>query len=128
MLRAWIALAGLLAVASAGCTAPQPGEPVLVEEERTLEPDGFLEVNLEMNATDAVTAAFEAQEPVAWDVHSHREGEVVLHDEGRAATGTVAFEAPSGGTYSLLWENDGDEPVELSATVRGQATVISLVP
>ncbi len=114
----------------AGCTTspPPPGQPVLWEDERRLGPDRFVEVNLELNESASVTARYQADAAVAWDVHSHEQGQVRIHDEGESAEGTITFEAPHAGTFSILWENRGQAAVDLSVTVRGDATVDSIAP
>lgn len=61
---------------------------------------------------------FDASAPLAWNVHSHPGGEVVIHDEGTAAEATVPFTPPSAGTYSYRWENKGAAAVELTIRLR----------
>lgn len=117
----------VLAVASAGC-ASEPSPEVLVEEERTLERGEFFEVDLEMDAGWEVDASYTANGTVGWNVHSHEDGEVVVHDEGAGTDGTITYEAPDEGTYSLLWQNRDEAPVELSVTVRGQADAVNVAP
>lgn len=114
----------------AGCATspPPPSQPVLWEDERRLGPDRFVEVNLEMNESASVTARYQADAAVAWDVHSHEQGQIRLHDEGESAEGTITFEAPNAGTFSILWENRGEDAVDLSVTVQGDATVDSITP
>lgn len=114
----------------AGCATspPPPDQPVLWEDERRLGPDRFVEVNLEMNESASVTASYQADAAVAWDVHSHAQGQVRVHADGQAAEDTIAFEAPHAGTFSILWENRGQAAVDLSVTVRGDATVDSITP
>lgn len=117
----------VLAVTSAGC-ASEPSAETLVDEERTLERGEFLEVDVEIDAGGEVRASYSANGTVGWNVHSHEDGEVVVHDEGAGTNGTIAYQAPDQGTYSLLWQNRDADPVELSVTVRGQARVVNVAP
>lgn len=115
-----------LVAAVAGCASPS--DDPLVQQERSLGPNGFLEVNLEMDGNATVEATYEANASIAWDVHSHASGEVSVHDAGEGETGTIRFTAPASGAFSILWENEGSERVTLSITVTGGARVDSVLP
>lgn len=117
----------VLAVASAGCASDSSAE-ILLDEERTLERGEFFEVDLEIDAGEEIRASYTANGTVGWNVHSHEDGEVVVHDEDAGTDGTITYEAPDGGTYSLLWQNREADPVQLSVTVSGQATVANVTP
>lgn len=117
----------VLAVTSAGCASDPSGE-ILLDEERTLERGEFLEVDLEIDAGEEVRASYTANGTVGWNVHSHEDGEVVVHDEGAGTDGTITYEAPDEGTYSLLWQNRDADPVVLSVNVTGQARIVNVAP
>jgi len=82
-----------------------------------LGPGQFAEVNIDMPGDGALRAAFRANAPVRWDVHSHPEGGVVIHQEGEGDEGAVEFRALAAGMYSCLWRNEGAEPVDLIVSV-----------
>lgn len=127
-----LTLAGLAVLVLAGCTSgPAPADdraPVVHAGEHTVDPGGFVEVNLAMNASAEVSASFEADAPLAWDVHSHDGQRVLVHDNGTAANGTINLQAPEEGVYSLLWENRRDAATTVSVTVRGSATLAGIAP
>jgi len=100
----------------------EPAEPVeagppLVARNFEIAPGKFAEANLELPAGVAVTAAFRADGAVEWNVHSHPEGGVAIHQEGTAADGKIQFTAEAAGGYSWLWTNKGDQPVNLIVSI-----------
>lgn len=92
-------------------------------------PAGFVEVNVNMDVGDTMTATYETDgAALRWDVHSHP-SEVVIHDEGVASSGVIAFTAPEYAQFSVLWENLGAAPIVLSVTVEvtGTAEIASWI-
>lgn len=119
-------LAALVLSGCAGGSDEDQGD--LVSRSWTLAPGAWAEVDLRMSAGARVDAVFGAQAPLAWDVHSHGQDGVRQHHSGTAATGTIRFEAPAAGVYSLFWENRGRTTTRLDITVTGDADVERIVP
>lgn len=87
---------------------------------KALELRAFYEVNLILEEGAAFSFSYNASAPVAWDIHSHPPEGVKYWEEGEGATGSASFTAPSRDVFSILWENTGALPVELSFEVRGK--------
>lgn len=119
----------IVPLALVGCL--EDGREPVVEREETIEPGSFVELNLRMaegGQIDYRWSTSPARE-VAFDVHSHpSQGEVVYHERANATEGSGTFTASSEGTYSLLWENPTDEPVDVTAHVDGDAELASIQP
>lgn len=92
----------------------------LVRQTATLRTPGFNEVNVIMEANATFTFAFNASGDVKWDVHSHPPGGVKYWDQGVSASHAGAFTAPERGIYSLLFQNQGPVPVEITFEMRGR--------
>jgi hypothetical protein len=103
-------------------------------EKKFFVPKGlFAEVNLQMPAGSEALADYVVEDggSIEWNVHSHKNEETVVHDEGDGAKGNLAFRAPEDGVYSYLWENKkGKRPVVLKVklTLSGGARVHSVTP
>lgn len=126
---ALLALVASLA-ALAGCSQPPAAPADTFEREVDLAPGSFVEVNLAMN--DSAELAYRwstaPEATIAFDVHSHAGDEVRYHERANASSREGSFTAPSGGTYSLLWENTADEEVTVEVEVEGEFRVDSVVP
>ena len=91
----------------------------VVRQTASLGTPGFNEVNVIMEANATFWFDFNATGPVKWDVHSHPPGGVKYWQQGRDASKAGSFTAPERGIYSLLFQNDGVAPVELTFEMRG---------
>ena len=83
-------------------------------------PGEFAELNLELPAASTVSVHFRADAPLDWNVHSHPDGEVKIHDSGSAADAEVPFTSTGADVYSYLWENHGDAAVTLHVWKTGE--------
>jgi hypothetical protein len=124
--------AALTLVAACGGGAAGPdGQTGPIDRHASIAAGAYLELNVDMPASSALTATFTGTAPVVWDVHIHPGGNVVILQQGEQATGTIDV-APSdrGGAYSLQWENKGAAAIELDLHVdlSGGASVISWLP
>ena len=117
-------------VVSPAPAAEPPPESTIVARNFAIDPGNFAEVNLDLQKGGDITAAFQGDGPVAWNVHSHPEGGVAIHQEGVDASGQIEFEAPSTGGYSVLWTNNGDQVVNLivSLEIKPGGQIVSWVP
>lgn len=100
---------------------PVPGQRNL-EESLALAAKGFAEVNFLMEANETVRYQWRLAEgapAAAFNVHSHENGQVIVHNETRGATGTGSFTAPKRGVYSLLWENEAGPDTVANLTMAG---------
>lgn len=95
-------------------------EDNLVRQTATLRTPGFNEVNVIMEENATFTFAFNATGDVKWDVHSHPPGGVKYWDQGTGASHAGSFTAPARGIYSLLFQNQGAVPVEITFEMRGK--------
>lgn len=91
-----------------------------------LGPGDFAELNLIMEEGATINFTFAAAGgTVAWNLHSHEDGELKIHQEGAgAAEHADAFTAPKREIYSLLFESEST-PVTLSYDVTGAFRVHS---
>lgn len=85
----------------------------------------FYEVNLILEEGASFAFAFNSSAPVRWDIHSHPPEGLKTWDHGEGATGAASFQAPARAVYSVLWENPGALPVDLSFEVTGEFRVHS---
>jgi hypothetical protein len=120
----------LALAACGGSTVGPDGQTGPIDRHLTVAARKSAEVNLDMPAGSRVTATYTASAPVAWNVHSHPGDQVVIHQEGVDATGTLEVAPATGSAYSLLWENQGEAAIELDLHVEldGGASVISWLP
>lgn len=123
-------LSAVVVAALGGCLSAD-GPATTIERERAVDPGSFVEANLAMNHSAELTYRWSTSPSaeVAFDVHSHpSRGEVAYHDRYNASEGEGSFTAPSEGTYSLLWENRGEEPVTVSFHIAGDVELVSTAP
>lgn len=79
----------------------------------------FYEVNLILEQDASFRFSYNASDSVNWDVHSHPPEGLKEWETGAGTTAEYAFTAPHRDVYSILWENPGALPVDLSFEVRG---------
>jgi hypothetical protein len=115
-----------------GCSTPRPVASVVsdpapalsLERRETVAPGKGLEVNLVFDAGGGATAVFHATGALfEWNVHSHPEGGLVIHEKGSGSDGRITFRAKTKGVYSFAWENLGAEAASLEVTVTGDPNV-----
>lgn len=112
---AWLAACALVA----GCADDAP----VAEGSVTVTVAGFQEVDLEMDAGDRITFEWRADNPLAFNIHSHDEaGGVTEHQTASGTSGGGGFTAPATGVYSLFWSTQA-APAGLHYEVRGEARV-----
>lgn len=111
----WLVLGAVLLSSGTGLARTDAGQP-------TLDPGGFEERNVRMDADWSVTYNWSADAAVYFDVHSHQGAEVTYHVQNRSTDGTVGtFTAPSRRVYSVYWENRGQQdPVALTWSLDGR--------
>lgn len=111
-----------------GCLDGEPSPTDVLERSFAIEPDGFAEVNLRMDRNASIRYDWTVEDgtSVRFDVHSHENDRVVVHEQTRAASGSGSFQAPEDGTFSLMWENTGDQPVRVSTHVEGTFELASV--
>lgn len=95
---------------------PQDNEVVKTLE---LGQASFYEVNLILEQNASFRFSYNASDAVNWDVHSHPPEGLKEWETGSGTTAEYAFTAPHRDVYSILWENPGALPVELSFEVHG---------
>lgn len=106
-------LVGLLLTAGAVSARTADGEP-------TIEPGAFEEFDLRMDAGWTIDYHWSADAPLHFNIHSHPGSRVEYHVEDGPVNGSEGrFEAPDRRTYSLLWENRGDQPVATTWGIDG---------
>lgn len=128
-----LALAASLALAAvgfAGCAEEGAPAATSLDREETIAPGGFFEANLAMNESAEIAYRWSTspETAVGFDVHSHEGGEVRYHEQASAAWGEGSFTAPEQGTFSLLWENTAEDPVEVAIHVEGDFALASVAP
>lgn len=115
--------AALVVLALCACGGPPSSvatDSRIADLSRTFDlgPGDFAEANLVLPAGGTVRATFDAASvAVAWNVHSHPGDQVVMHDQGTAATRIIEFTAPAAGPFSLMWENTAGAATTLSVTL-----------
>lgn len=85
----------------------------------------FYEVNLILEEGASFSFSFNASAPVRWDIHSHPPEGLKEWETGEGTSGAAEFTAPSRDVFSILWENPGALPVELSFEVYGNFRIHS---
>jgi hypothetical protein len=102
----------------------------LVARNFAIAPGGYAECNLQLAAGVQVTATFRGDGPLAWNVHSHPDGGLAIHQEGVAPSGAIVFTSVEAGGYSYLWKNTGKTAVNLivSMELPDGATIASWQP
>lgn len=124
--------AGLLlaTVALAGCMDGSAPPTNTFDREASIAPGGFFEANLAMDESAEIVYRWSTspETTVGFDVHSHAGDEVRHHEQASAASGQGAFTAPEEGTFSLMWENPAEDPVEVTIHVEGAFELVSEAP
>lgn len=113
----------------AASTTPAPADPWM--RRWVVAPGDMAEINVELAAGDTMAATFSTDgAALAWNVHSHRGDEAIIHDEGSDAAGTLRHTANEAGMVSFLWMNRGTTPVALriELVLGGTARVDSTHP
>lgn len=96
------------------------GEPYgPIEQTYTVDPQDFVEINLNMVPGDTFTFDWQADGELVFNVHYHADGETERPIEHTGTELTGNFTAPRTQVYSLLWSNEGALPVEVTASVDG---------
>lgn len=96
------------------------GEPFgPIERTYTVDPQDFVEINLNMAPGDAFNFSWQADGELAFNVHYHADGETERPIEHIGTELDGNFTAPRTQVYSLLWSNEGALPVEVTASVDG---------
>ena len=90
----------------------------------------FVELNYHLGDGTRLQASFEADGPVAWNVHSHPDEQVVTHREGQAPAGSFSFAPPQAGAYSAMWHNraSASRSVLLEVRLDGDGKLVSSHP
>jgi hypothetical protein len=90
--------------------------------EWTVAPGKFAEINVELGDGAKMSASFESDAAMSWNVHSHPGDKPTIHQEGKDAKGALAFTAENGGLYSYLWVNKGKQAAKLVVELRIDGT------
>lgn len=88
----------------------------------------FFEINTEMPLNATFCWDWSADADLAFDVHSHFDGEVQYHVERTNDGEAACFTNDQEGGYSLLWAPTGNTPVQLTYRVWGEFTLHSYSP
>lgn len=97
----------------------------VVTKTLTLGQRSFYEVNLILEEAASFQFSFNSSAPLVWDVHSHPEGGVKEWEQGEGVTGGAEFSAPARDVYSVLWENTGALPADLTFEIHGKFRIHS---
>ncbi len=92
--------------------------------------DGFCEINTNMIEGDVLSWNWTTspQTPIHFDVHTHFDGEVqYLLDDDAIASHAGNITAHRDGGYSLLWQNNSNNSVQISYKVSGEFRIHSIV-
>ncbi|MGB1696867.1 MAG: hypothetical protein ACPHK8_00535 [Thermoplasmatota archaeon] len=99
-----------------------------LQETVAIAPSQFFEINTQMPGNGTFCWDWTSSADVAFDVHSHFDGEVQYLVEKTASEDRGCFTNDREGGYSLLWANEGASPVSLTYKVWGQFVVDSYFP
>lgn len=99
-----------------------------LQETVTIAPSQFFEINTQMPGNGTFCWDWTTTADVAFDVHSHFDGEVQYLVEKTASEDRGCFTNDREGGYSLLWANENAALVSLTYTVWGQFEVDSYFP
>lgn len=122
MKRACVCL--LVGLVAFGCVTPSLGSEV--ERTVSISPQGFHEVNLEMEAGDSFRYIWDLAETdatVFFDVHTHRNGTVQDHVQGQFHDADGTYVQAMAGGVSLMWRNQNAGSVLLHYRVEGDFQV-----
>lgn len=103
-------------------------DETLLSEQVTIAPGTFFEINTIMPEGASFHWDWTTTEVVAFDVHSHFDGEVQYLVEKTTDADVGHFTNDREGGYSLLWDNEGNVPVTLTYRVWGEFAVDSYFP
>lgn len=105
------------------------GSVATVLEETVTVPDGsFFEINTDMASGAVIAWNWTSSDHVAFDLHTHFDGQVQYHVERHTDADADQYEAQRDGGHSLLWANDTGAPVQVTYMVWGDFTVDSYFP
>lgn len=104
------------------------GDGTFLSERVTIASGTFFEINTQMPEGSTFHWDWVASDVVAFDVHSHFDGEVQYLVERETDADRGSFTNDREGGYSLLWENTGSTPVTLEYRVWGEFEVDSYFP
>ena len=112
----------LLAVLTPGCAS------VRVDHDVLLATGDLAEVNVLLKQGDALTIGWSSSAALHFNVHTHAGAKVVesVASDGMGWAGS--FTAPTGGAYSVFWQNQGSQQVSLHYAVTGAGILQSVVP
>jgi hypothetical protein len=105
--------------------AAEPASPTADEPrhfEWTIAPGKFAEINVELGEGAEMSASFQSDAVLSWNVHSHVGNEATIHAKGSDAEGAPAFAAETSGLYSFLWVNETVQPVKVTVDLRISGT------
>lgn len=110
-----------LPLLASGCMGdPEPD----LEETVRLSPAGYSqaarEVDLRLENGAEVQLTFEATGEISWDVHTHEGERVDIVTSGKGAEGSSSFKASRAGTYSVLFQNTRQAPVDVTFRLWGE--------
>jgi hypothetical protein len=113
--------------------SPRDGQLERITDTVTVPPGtqvNFFEINTEMPLAGNMSWTWHAREglPIAFNVHTHFDGEVQYLVEKTAVEDDGMITADRTGGYSLMWENTGAVPVRLTYEVWGNFVVESYFP
>ncbi|MFQ6012715.1 MAG: hypothetical protein ACE5LS_03615 [Thermoplasmata archaeon] len=76
------------------------------------------ELGVELQAAQTLSYEWEADQEAEFNIHSHEGDEVTYHVKHRGRGAKGSFEAPHGGSFYLMWQNPGSEPVAVRVKAR----------
>lgn len=94
-----------------------------LQESVTLAPDGepgsFVEVEVSLREGETLACVWEADRPLEFNIHAHREDRVDFFVQERASRGEASFHAPREDRFYLMWTNRHPEQaaVQLEASL-----------
>lgn len=92
----------------------------------TVQPQDFVEINLNMEPEDWFTFAWEASGELSFNVHYHEDGETHRPIEHTGTQLEGNFTAPVTQVYSPVWVNEGALPVEVQVSLDGDYRLHSM--
>lgn len=92
-----------------------------LDERLVLPAKGFAEVNFYMEQAGSVAFAWRVESGAAtpFNVHSHANGQVTIHQETTSAAGNGTFQAPTRQVYSLMWESHAEQETTVRLLMAG---------
>ncbi|MGQ0536609.1 MAG: hypothetical protein ACT4PT_11115 [Methanobacteriota archaeon] len=99
--------------------------PTEVVDTVTIPPNLFAELNMNMTRGAVFNYTFEADADVYFNIHSHPNDELVIHEEGTYRTHAGTFAADRDDVFSILFENRGLAPITVRYGVEGRFEVHS---